>query len=81
MGKINEINNEAGIVLKLLSQNKVESKVCEDTFIDSPNRNMGCVYSYGGFNHLICLREGNEGDYCQYWKNCRDFIKRSVNNG
>ena len=84
MGKINEINREAAIILKLLSKAKIESKVCENTLKSDnshPNGNVGCVYSYGGFNHLICLCEGNEGDYCQYWKNCRYFTKRSVNYG
>lgn len=87
MGKINEVNREAGIILELLSQasnNNIDFKVCEDTFPFgnvSPKGNVKCVYSYGGFNHLICLREGNEGKYCQYWKNCRYFTKRSVNNG
>lgn len=84
---IDEINREAAIILELLSQasdNNVDFKVCEDTFElgnVSPMGNVGCVYSCDYFNRLICLCEGNEGDYCQYWKNCRYFTKRSVNYG
>lgn len=34
-----------------------------------------CIYSFYGLNRIRCSREGNEGEYCQYWKNCRYFVK------
>ena len=37
--------------------------------------NIRCVYAFYGLNALRCSRQGNEGNYCQYWKNCRYFIK------
>ena len=37
--------------------------------------NVKCIYAFYGLNRLRCSREGNTGNYCQYWKNCPYFKK------
>ena len=41
--------------------------------------NVECVFSFYGLNRLRCSRKGNEGNYCQYWKNCKFFVKDENN--
>lgn len=43
----------------------------KDAIIDGGNVN--CRYAYYGLNRLRCSRAGNEGNYCQYWKDCVHF--------